>query len=65
MWFHSWFRISTLLGGSWVVISGAISPLICIVTLLITPFITTHEPPSKALKQVKNAVKSLNMLKTL
>ena len=30
-----------------VVISGVISPLICIVTLLITPFITTHEPPSK------------------
>ena len=29
-------------------ISGVISPLTCIVTLLITPFITTHEPPSKA-----------------
>ena len=39
-----------LLGGSWVVISGAISPLIwviTIVTLLIIPLITTHEPPSK------------------
>ena len=38
-----------LLGGSWVVISRAISPvirLIAIVTLLITPLITTHEPPS-------------------
>ena len=38
-----------LLGGSWVVISGIISPLIwvrSIVTLLITPLITTHEPPS-------------------
>ena len=38
-----------LLGGSWVVISGLISPLIwviSIVTLLITPLITTHEPPS-------------------
>ena len=38
-----------LLGGSWVVISGVISPLrwvITIVTLLITPLITTHEPPS-------------------
>ena len=40
---------STLLGGSWVVISGVIIPLIwdiTIVTLLITPLITTHEPPS-------------------
>ena len=37
-------------GGSWVVISGVISSLvwlIIIVTLLITPLITTHEPPSK------------------
>ena len=38
-----------LLGGSWVVISGAISPLISIVTLLITPLRTTHEPPSGGL----------------
>ena len=39
-----------LLGGSWVVISGVISPLIwviTIVTLLITPLITTHELPSR------------------
>ena len=39
-----------VLGGSWVVISGVISPLIwviSIVTLLITPLITTHEPPSR------------------
>ena len=38
-----------LLGGSWAVISMVISPLIwviTIVTLLITPLITTHEPPS-------------------
>ena len=37
-------------GGSWVVISGVISPLIwviSIVTLLITLVITTHEPPSR------------------
>ena len=34
-----------LLGGSWVVISGVISPL----TLLITPLITMHEPASGAL----------------
>ena len=39
-----------LLGGSWVVISGVIRDLIwilTIVTLLITPLITTHEPPSR------------------
>ena len=38
-----------VLGGSWAVISGVVSPLIwviTIVTLLITPLITTHEPPS-------------------
>ena len=36
------------LGGSWVVISRLISPfiwVITIVTLSITPLITTHEPP--------------------
>ena len=41
-----------VLGGSWVVINGAISPLIWVrimVTLLITPVITTHEPPSRGL----------------
>ena len=40
----------TLLGGSWVVISGVISPLIwaiIIVTLPMTPLITAHEPPSR------------------
>ena len=39
-----------LLGGSWVDISGVISPLskvISIVTLFITLLITTHEPPSR------------------
>ena len=38
------------LGGSWVVISGVVSPLIWVitlVTLLSTPVITTHEPPSR------------------
>ena len=38
-----------ILGGSWVVINGVISPLIwviTIVTLLIAPLVTTHEPPS-------------------
>ena len=45
-------RSQILLGGSWVVISGVISPLIwvmltmIIVTLLVTPLITTHEPSS-------------------
>ena len=37
------------LGGSWVVIRRAISPLtlvISIVTLLITRLLTTHGPPS-------------------
>ena len=38
--------VDALLGGSWVVISRVMSPLIGIVTLLITPLITTHEPPS-------------------
>ena len=37
-----------LLGGSWVVISRFISPLIWVVStaLLITPLITSHESPS-------------------
>ena len=40
-----------ILGGSWVVISRVLSPLIWVittVTLLITPLITTHEPPTGA-----------------
>ena len=47
--FQSLLVAIVVLGGSWVVISGVISPLICImtiVTLLITPPIATHEPPS-------------------
>ena len=39
-----------LLGGSWVVISGVLSPLIWgkrIVTLLLTRLITAHEPPNR------------------
>ena len=38
-----------LLGGSWVVISGVTSRVTIIITRirgLITPLITTHEPPS-------------------
>ena len=46
-----WNRHTCLLGGSWVVISRVISPLIraiTAVTLLIAPLLTTHEPPSIA-----------------
>ena len=46
------FKHRGLLGGSWVVISGVVSPLvwvISIVTLHITLLITTHEPPSRCL----------------
>ena len=38
-----------LLGGSWVVISGFVSKVTILITQirgLITPLITTHEPPS-------------------
>ena len=47
----STWKPPTLSGGSWVVISGVIHPLIwviTIVTLLITLLIATHEPPSIA-----------------
>ena len=40
---------AVLLGGSWVVISGLISRVTVVITHikgLITPLITTHEPPS-------------------
>ena len=39
-----------VLGSSWVVISGVISKVAILITLirgLITPLMTTHEPPSK------------------
>ena len=39
-----------VLGGSWVVISGVVSRVTMLITHiggLITPFITTHEPPSR------------------
>ena len=44
------FTVQGLLGSSWVVISMVISPLIwlmTILTLLVTPLITTHVPPSR------------------
>ena len=40
----------TILGGSWVVIGGVLSPLISViskVTLLLNLLLTTHEPPSR------------------
>ena len=40
---------SRVLGGSWVVISGVLSRVTILITHiggLITPLITTHEPPS-------------------
>ena len=46
-----WF-LQGLLGGSWVVISGVLRPLIWVMstfTLLIVPVMTTHEPPSSGL----------------
>ena len=47
--YYDILHYTTLPGGSWVVISGVISPLIRVIniaTLLIAPLITTHEPPS-------------------
>ena len=44
--------LAQILGGSWLVISGVISPpiwVVTMVTLLITPRITTHESPSRIL----------------
>ena len=49
------FAFLSVLGGSWVVISIAISPLMWVITiviLLITPLITTHEPPSSMAQQL-------------
>ena len=51
---HRSFRPSLVhpLGGSWVVISGVISRVAIVMTHirgLITPLITTHEPPSSGL----------------
>ena len=43
-----------ILGGSWVVISGVIGPVIwviSIVILFIVPLITTHGPPSIELRR--------------
>ena len=54
------FFVAGLLGGSWVVISGVISPLtraISIVTLLLAPLITTHEPPSGLRQKSPNGFK--------
>ena len=45
VWAHG-----SLLGGSWVVLSGVISRVTTLITHikgLTTPLITTHEPPSR------------------
>ena len=55
-------KVGRLLGGSWVVISGVISPLIWIittVTLLVTPLITTHEPPSSDSEYTFNSIPAM------
>ena len=46
-------EVHIVLGGSWVVISGVISRVTVMLSHirgLITPFIATHEPPSRQLK---------------
>ena len=46
----------SLLGGSWVVISGVISPLIWVITIVTLPktlLITTHEPPSLSVSSIQ------------
>ena len=51
------YHEGTLLGGSWVVISGAISRVTIDITYirgLITPLITTHEPPSNPQSKIRN-----------
>ena len=46
-------QAGSILGGSWVVISRVIRPLIWVTaTLLRTLLITTHEPPSRSLQAV-------------
>ena len=48
--FSAWMSKPYLKVDSWVVISGVISRLTTVITHirgLITPFITTHEPPSR------------------
>ena len=45
--------LQALLGGSWGVISGVISKVTIVITHIrgrITPLITTHGPPSRALR---------------
>ena len=54
-----WSGFRALLGGSWVVRSGVISPLIWLIsiaTLLVTLLITTHEPPSRIYRKVSEGV---------
>ena len=53
-----------LLGGSWAVISGVISRVTIVITHirgLITPLITTHEPPSRVVCGCGFVDKALNL----
>ena len=48
-----------VLGGSWVVVNGAISRVIKLISHirgLITPLITTHEPPSKCVESFSSCL---------
>ena len=49
------FVCRPLLEGSWVVINRGISPLIGVISItIVTPLITTHEPPSRRIEGCDN-----------
>ena len=53
-----------ILGGSWVVISGVISRVTITITHisgLITPLITTHEPPSMGFLSLRVRTRAFGM----
>ena len=54
LWFPKGSWGQCVLGGSWVVISRVISRITIVITHikgLVTPLITTHEPPSEASRE--------------
>ena len=56
-------RGATVLGGSWVVVSGVISRVTIVLTYirgLTTPLITTHEPPSRVLASAGHRSSSMD-----
>ena len=56
--------VQRVLGGSWVVISGLISRVTLTITQikgLITPLITTHEPPIGCLKSSQRGGRSFEV----